>query len=123
MHIVHDPAGPPAPEIDFGIFLQVDIRAGTIREARPFPEARNPSYRLLVDFGPGVGLRKSVAQITTHYAPEDLPGKRVLGVVNFPPRQIGPARSEVLLLGLADEDGAIVLTEPDPCVPDGARLA
>lgn len=123
MHIVHDPASPPASEIAFDDFLKVDIRAGTIREAEPFPEARNPSYRLMVDFGPGIGLRKSIARITVHYAPEDLPGKRVLGVVNFPPRQIGPARSEILLLGLADEDGAIVLTEPDPRVPDGARLA
>lgn len=123
MHIVHDPAAPPAPEISFDDFLKVDIRAGTIREAQPFPEARNPSYRLLVDFGPGIGLRKSIAQITVHYAPEDLSGKRVLGVVNFPPRQIGPARSEVLLLGLADENGAIVLTEPDLRVPDGTRLA
>jgi tRNA-binding protein len=123
MHITHDPATPAAAEIAFEDFLEVDIRAGTIREAMPFPEARNPSYRLVIDFGPGIGLKKSAARITEHYAIEDLRGKRVIAVVNFPPRQIGPTRSEVLVLGLPDETGAIVLVTPEANVPDGARLA
>jgi tRNA-binding protein len=123
MHITHDPAAPAAAEIAFKDFLEVDMRAGTIREAMPFPEARNPSYRLVIDFGPGIGLKKSAAQITERYAIEDLRGKRVIAVVNFPPRQIGPTRSEVLVLGLPDETGAIVLATPDATVPDGARLA
>jgi len=123
MHITHDPATPAAAEIAFEDFLEVDIRAGTIREAMPFPEARNPSYRLVIDFGPGIGLKKSAAQITERYAIEDLRGKRVIAVVNFPPRQIGPTRSEVLVLGFPDETGAIVLVTPEATVPDGARLA
>jgi len=123
MHITHDPAAPAAAEIAFKDFLEVDMRAGTIREAMPFPEARNPSYRLVIDFGPGIGLKKSAARITERYAIEDLCGKRVIAVVNFPPRQIGPTRSEVLVLGLPDETGAIVLATPEATVPDGARLA
>jgi len=123
MHQSHDPDAPGAPEIAFEDFLKVDIRAGTIVEARPFPEARKPAFILLIDFGPGVGVRKSSAQITDHYGLDELPGKRVMAVVNFPPRQIGPVRSEVLVLGFADETGAIRLAAPEGDVPNGARLA
>ncbi len=108
--------------ISFDDFLRVDIRAGRITRAEPFPEARKPSYRLWLDFGPQIGERRSSAQITEHYAPDDLVGRQVLAVVNFPPRQIGPMRSEVLVLGLSDEDGAVVLVAPERAVPDGARL-
>lgn len=111
-----------ATEITFDDFLKVDIRVGTVVAAEPFPEARKPALKLRVDFGPCIGERKSSAQITTHYAPEALIGRQVLGVVNFPSRQIGPMRSEVLVLGLADADGAIVLIQPERAVPDGARL-
>ena len=111
-----------ADTIAFDDFLKVDIRVGTVVAAEPFPEARKPALKLRVDFGPDIGERKSSAQITEHYAPEELVGKQVLGVVNFPPRQIGPMRSEVLVLGLADADGAIVLIQPERAVPDGARL-
>lgn len=123
MHLVHDPAAPPADSIAFDAFLAVDIRAGTIVEAAPFPEARKPAHRLVIDFGPGVGLRKSSAQITEHYRIEELVGRRVMAVVNFPPRQIGPVRSEVLVLGFADAAGAILLAGVPEGVPDGARLA
>src|ERR1700726_950001 len=123
MHITQDPSGPAAAEIAFKDFLKVDIGAGTISEAMPFPEARNPSYRLVIDFGPGIGLKKSAARITEHYAIEDLRGKRVIAVVNFPPREIGPTRSEVLGLGFPDETGAMGLVPPEANVPDGARLA
>lgn len=123
MHMTHDPEAPSAPEISFNDFLKVDIRLGTVLEASAFPEARNPSYRLKIDFGPAIGVRKSVAQITALYTPEDLVGSRVMGVVNFPPRQIGPARSEVLVLGFADADEQIVLVRPDHDAPNGARLA
>ncbi|EMD84124.1 tRNA-binding protein [Pacificimonas flava] len=123
MHIVHDPAAPAAAETAFDTFLGVDIRAGTITDAKPFPEARQPSYRLTVDCGPGIGICKSVARITEHYTPESLIGRRVLAVVNFAPRQIGPARSEILILGLPDESGAILLVEPDIRAPNGARLS
>jgi tRNA-binding protein len=110
------------PETDFGTFLAVDIRVGTITRAEPFPEARKPALKLWVDFGPEIGVRRSSAQITAHYAPEDLVGRQVMAVVNFPPRQIGPVRSEVLVLGVADAEGAIVLVAPDRPVPDGHRL-
>lgn len=109
-------------EIGFDDFLKVDIRVGRVTRAEPFPEARNPSYRLWVDFGPDIGERKSSAQITERYTAEELIGRQVMAVVNFPPRQIGPMRSEVLVLGVSDGDGAIVLVGPDTAVPDGARL-
>ena len=123
MHLVHDPADPAAAVIDFDDFLKVDIRLGTIVEAEAFPEARNPAFKLRIDFGAGVGVKRSAAQITTHYTLDDLIGTRVMAVVNFPPRQIGPVRSEVLVLGFPDETGAIVLVRPDRDAPDGARLA
>jgi len=109
-------------EIAYSDFEAVDIRIGTVVEARPFPEARKPAYILLIDFGPEIGIKKSSAQITVHYDPATLVGRQVLGVVNFPPRQIGPVRSEVLTLGFADEAGAIVLAGTDIRVPNGQKL-
>ena len=114
--------GAPAAEIGFEDFLKVDIRVGTVVAAEPFPQARKPAFKLRIDFGGDVGERKSSAQITAHYKPEGLVGRQVLAVVNFPPRQIGPVRSEVLVLGLADAAGEIVLIGPERAVPDGARL-
>ena len=122
MHANHDSAAPAAETIDFGRFLAVDIRVGTIVEALPFPEARKPAYKLLIDFGPVIGTRRSSAQITEHYAIGDLPGTQVAAVVNFPPRQIGPVRSEVLTLGFPDEQGRVVLVRPSVPVPNGGRL-
>jgi len=110
------------PEISFDDFLKVDIRKGTVIDAQPYPEARKPALKLWVDFGPGIGVKKSSAQITEHYAPEALIGKQVLGVVNFPPRQIGKFMSEALVLGLPDAVGNVVLLTPDKDVPDGGRL-
>jgi tRNA-binding protein len=109
-------------EISYDDFLAVDIRVGTVLEARPFPEARKPAIILIIDFGAEIGVKKSSAQITTHYTPEQLVGRQVLGVVNFPPRQIGPLRSEVLTLGFEDEGGAIVLAVVDRPVPNGRKL-
>lgn len=122
MHVTPDPNTPAAASISFDDFMNVDIRVGTILAAEAFPEARKPAYKLTIDFGAGVGTKKSSAQITDRYALDDLPGRRVMAVVNFPPRQIGPMRSEVLVLGFADADGAIVLAAPDDAVPNGARL-
>ncbi|MBO1015067.1 tRNA-binding protein [Achromobacter sp. SD115] len=122
MHYIQDPDSPAAADIGFDDFLKVDIRVGTIQSAQAFPEARKPAYKLTIDFGAGVGIRKSSAQITARYTLEELAGKRVMAVVNFPPRQIGPMKSEVLVLGFADETGGIVLAVPDKQVPNGTRL-
>lgn len=108
--------------ITYADFEKVDIRLGTIVEAEPFPQARKPAIKLVIDFGAEIGRKKSSAQITVHYAPETLVGRRVMAVVNFPPRQIGPFMSEVLTLGFADAQGAIVLAAVELPVPDGARL-
>lgn len=121
MHRVPDAGEPIAPQIGFDDFLAVDIRVGTIVAADPFPEARKPAIKLLIDFGP-LGTRRSSAQITDHYAPEALVGRQVAAVVNFPPRQIGPMMSEVLTLGFPDADGRVVLVSPGQPVPDGGRL-
>lgn len=123
MHLVHDPAAPQAAAISFDDFLKVDLRVGTILRAEEFPEARKPAYKLFIDFGDGIGERRSSAQVTARYDRENLVGRQVLAVVNFPPRQIGPFMSEVLVLGLADEGGEIVLLAPDTKVPNGSRLA
>lgn len=118
-----DQDNPARPEpITYDDFARVDVRVGTIVAAEPFPQARRPAYRLQVDFGPEIGVRKSSAQLTVHYRPEELVGRQVAGVVNFPPRQIGPMRSEVLVLGFPDGDGAVVLIAPDKPVPNGGRL-
>jgi len=109
-------------EISFDDFLRVDVRVGTVTRAEPYPEARKPAIKLWIDFGDELGERKSSAQITARYAPERLIGRQVLAVVNFPPRQIGKFLSEVLVLGLPDDTGEIVLIGPDGPVPDGGRL-
>lgn len=109
-------------EISWADFEKVDIRIGTVVEASPFPEARRPAIKMKIDFGDEIGIKKSSAQITVHYTPEDLIGRQVLAVVNFPKRQIGPFMSEVLTLGFADKDGAIVLANTDEPIPNGERL-
>jgi tRNA-binding protein len=114
--------GKPAPTITFDDFLKVDIRVGTVVTAEAFPEARKPAYRMTVDFGPEIGIRKTSAQITQHYTLDELVGRKVAAVVNFPPRQIGPLMSEVLTLGFPDADGNVVLIGVDREVPDGGRL-
>ncbi|MEL6196236.1 MAG: tRNA-binding protein [Pseudomonadota bacterium] len=109
-------------QISFDDFLKVDIRAGRVVRAEPFPEARKPALKLWIDFGPEIGERKTSAQITEHYTPEALIGRMIMAVVNFPPRQIGPFMSEVLTLGCSDAHGHIVLLAPDQAVPPGARM-
>ena len=106
----------------FDDFMKIDIRAGTILEASSFPEARKPALKLIIDFGPEIGTRKSSAQITERYDPEKLIGSKVMAVVNFPPRQIGPFMSEVLTLGVMNDSGEVVLVRPDADAPDGSRL-
>lgn len=108
--------------LDFETFLKTDVRVGRVLRAEPFPEARKPALKVWVDFGPEIGTRKTSAQITARYSPEDLPGRLVLGVVNFPPRQIGKFLSEFLLLGVPDADGNVVLLQPDREVPPGGRM-
>jgi len=103
-------------------FEKVDIRVGTIVEARPFDGARKPAIQLVVDFGPAIGTRKSSAQLTVHYTPEQLIGRQVAAVLNFPPRQIGKFMSQVLVLGFPDENGGVVLISPDKAVPNGGKL-
>ncbi len=109
-------------EITFADFEKVDIRVGTIVEVEPFPEARKPAFKLKIDFGVGIGVKKSSAQITKHYRPENLMGRQVAAVVNFPPRQIGPFMSEVLTLGFPDAEGNVVLISPSQPVPNGGKL-
>ena len=122
MHLSHPHEAPAAAQIDFNQFLNVDIRIGTVVAAEPYPEARKPAYKLSIDFGPGIGVKRSSAQITKHYTLEALVGRQVAAVVNFPPRQIGKFMSEVLTLGFPDEEGEVVLFAPDQRVPNGARL-
>ena len=123
MHIIHHPDSPAADTITFPDFLKVDIRAGTIVEASAFNKSRKPSYVLMINFGSVLGIRKSIAQITERYAVADLPGQRVMAVVNLPPRQIGPMQSQVLIVGFPDAAGAVLLAQVDKDIPDGARLA
>ena len=122
MHATHALEAPAGPLITFDDFLAVDIRVGTVVTAEPFPEARKPALKLVIDFGPVIGSKKTSAQITEHYTPEALIGRQVAAVVNFPSRQIGKFMSEVLTLGFADEAGTVVLFQPDRPVPNGSRL-
>ena len=111
-----------AKQITHNDFESVDIRVGTIVSAQPFPQAHKPAIKLSIDFGPEIGTKQSSAQLTVHYKPDQLIGRQICAVVNFPPRQIGPFMSEVLTLGLPDEDGAVVLVRPDLRVPNGGKL-
>jgi tRNA-binding protein len=111
-----------AETITYGDFERVDIRVGTITDAQPFPQARKPAFKLVIDFGPEIGVKQSSAQLTIHYKVDQLIGRQVCAVVNFPPRQIGPFISEVLMLGMPDADGAVVLVKPDFKVPNGGKL-
>ncbi len=122
MHVTHDSTAPAAETIGFDDFLKVDIRIGTVIAAEPFPEARKPAFKLSIDFGDPIGVKRSSAQITEHYAIEQLIGRQVAAVVNLPPRQIGPMMSEVLTLGFPDADGKVVLIGPSEQVPNGGRL-
>ncbi|WBH16941.1 tRNA-binding protein [Sphingomonas radiodurans] len=122
MHADHDASAPAAETIGFDDFLKVDIRVGTVVAAEPFPEARKPALKLTIDFGPVIGRRRSSAQVTENHTSEDLVGRQVMAVVNFPPRQIGPMMSEVLTLGFPDAEGKVVLIGPVMPVPDGGRL-
>ena len=115
-------SGAVSAQIGFDDFMRVDIRVGQVLRAEPFPEARKPAIKLWIDFGPGIGARKTSAQLTVHYTPGARVGRRVVGVVNFPPRQIGKFMSEVLVLGVPDENGAVVLLTPDREVPLGGRM-
>lgn len=122
MHVVPDAGAPAADPIAFDDWLRVDVRVGTIVAAEPSPEARKPALKLLIDFGAAIGIKRSSAQITEHYRPDQLIGRQVAAVVNFPSRQIGPFLSEVLCLGFPNEDGSVVLIAPDVRVPNGGRL-
>ena len=122
MHVERDSAAEDAPLIDFSEFLKVDIRVGKVLSSEPLPGARKPAFVLTIDFGPTIGVKKSSAQITENYAADELPGRLIAAVVNFPPRQIGKMMSEVLTLGFPDENGAVVLVAPDRDVPLGSRL-
>jgi tRNA-binding protein len=122
MHLLHAPDAPAAAAIAFDQFLAVDIRVGTVVSAQPFPEARKPAFKLVIDFGPAIGVKRSSAQITARYDLADLPGRQVAAVVNFPPRQIGTFMSEVLTLGFPDAEGEVILFSPDRLVPNGSRL-
>lgn len=113
---------PVAPQIDFGQFQAVDIRVGTVVAVEAFPQARKPAWKLTIDFGPEIGTKRSSAQLVARYSAQDLLGKQVVAVVNFPPRQIGPFMSEVLTLGVPDEDGAVILLHPERPVPPGGRM-
>jgi tRNA-binding protein len=121
-HVPPDLAANAAAPVTFDDFMKIDIRVGTIVEAEPYPEARKPAYKLKIDFGPVIGIKRSSAQITVHYRLEELVGRQVAAVVNFPPRQIGKFMSEVLTLGFPDPNGAVVLFKPDLNLPNGGRL-
>lgn len=122
MHLLHSPDSPAAELINFDQFLAVDIRIGRILSAEPFPDARKPAYKLTIDFGPAIGVKRSSAQITEQYTLDDLNGRMIAAVVNFPPRQIGKFMSQVLTLGFPNEAGEVILFAPDHDVPLGSRL-